>query len=67
LVGNFAAHPIKDTNTGAITDVEEGEAELLIETLESLFDFAFVQPAKWAASKAAINAKLSAAGKPLIS
>ena len=65
-VGNFAAHPIKDTTTGAITDVEEGEAELLIETLESLFDYSFVQPAKWAASKAAINAKLSAAGKPTI-
>ncbi len=52
LVGNFAAHPMKDTNTGSITDVEEGEAELLIETLESMFDYAFVQPAKWAASKA---------------
>lgn len=65
-VGNFAAHPLKDTNTGEITDVEEGEAELLIETLESLFDFAFVQPAKWAASKTAINAKLKAAGKPEI-
>jgi hypothetical protein len=66
LVGNFAAHPIKDTNTGAITDVEEGEAELLLETLENLLDFAFVQPAKWSASKNAINAKLSAAGKLLI-
>jgi hypothetical protein len=65
-VGNFAAHPIKDTTTGAITDVEEGEAELLIETLESLFDYSFVQPAKWSATKAAINAKLSAAGKPTI-
>ena len=65
-VGNFAAHPIKDTTTGAITDVEEGEAELLIETLESLFDYPFVQPAKWSATKAAINAKLSAAGKPTI-
>jgi hypothetical protein len=66
VVGNFAAHPIKDTNTGTITDVEEGEAKLLIETLESLFDYAFVQPAKWSAAKAAINAKLSAAGKPII-
>ena len=49
-----------------ITEVEEGEAELLIDTLESLFDYAFVQPAKWVASKAAINAKLRAAGKPEI-
>lgn len=66
LVGNFAAHPIKDTSTGAIADVEEGEAELLIETLESLFDFAFVQPAKWTAAKHALNARLSATGKPTI-
>jgi hypothetical protein len=66
VIGNFAAHPLKDTNTGAITDVEEGEAELLIETLEILFDYAFVQPAKWGASKAAINSKLRAAGKPEI-
>jgi hypothetical protein len=66
LVGNFAAHPIKDTITGLITDVAEGEGELLIETLESLFDYSFVQPAKWAASKAEINTKLSAADKPTI-
>ena len=64
LIGNFAAHPIEDTYTGAITDVEKGEAERLIETLESLFDYALVQPAKWAASKVAINTKLRAAGKP---
>jgi hypothetical protein len=65
-VGNFAAHPLKDTATGLIQDVEPGEAEWLIETLESLFDFAFVQPAKTASRKAALNAKLAASGKPLI-
>lgn len=64
VVGNFAAHPMKDTNTGLITDVEDGEADLLIETLESLFDYAFVQPARWANAKTALNAKLRAAGKP---
>ena len=26
-VGNFAAHPLKDTSTGEIVDVEPGEAE----------------------------------------
>ena len=41
-VGNFAAHPLKYKNTGEIVDVEEGEAEWLLEVLESLFDFAFV-------------------------
>ncbi|WP_152051355.1 DUF4145 domain-containing protein [Tautonia marina] len=64
LVGNFAAHPMKDSSTGEITEVEPGEAQWLLETLEGLFDFAFVQPAKFAARKMAINAKLRAAGKP---
>jgi hypothetical protein len=66
VIGNFAAHPMKDTNTGAIADVEEGEAGLLVETLDIMFDYAFVQPAKWSAVKAAINAKLRAVGKPEI-
>ena len=66
VIGNFAAHPMKDTNTGVIADVEEGEAELLLQTLEIMFDYAFVQPAKWSAAKTAINAKLRAVGKPEI-
>jgi len=43
-IGNFAAHPNKSTNTGAIIDVEPGEAEWLLDVLEGLFDFYFVQP-----------------------
>ena len=66
MIGNFAAHPMKDTNTGAIADVEEGEAELLLETLEIMFDYAFVQPARWSAAKTTINARLRAVGKPEI-
>jgi hypothetical protein len=66
LVGNFAAFPMKDTNTSATTDIEEGEAELLIETLEGLFDYVFVEPAKWTASKAGLTARLKTAGKPAI-
>ena len=46
VVGNFAAHPLKDTNTGEIVDVEPGEAEWLLDVLEQLFDFAFVRPEK---------------------
>jgi hypothetical protein len=57
---------MKDTNTGAITDVEDGEAELLLEALEILFDYAFVQPARWSAAKAVINTKLRGVGKPEI-
>jgi len=62
-IGNFAAHPLKDSNTGTIVDVEPGEAEWLLEVLESLFDFAFVQPARLANRKAALNQKLQSLGK----
>jgi len=65
-LGNFAAHPEKDTNTGEIIEVEPGEAEWLLDTLEQLFDFAFVQPARLKQKKDALNEKLSAAGKPLL-
>jgi hypothetical protein len=64
VIGNFAAHPMKSTNTGEILDVELGEAEWSLDVLESLFDFYFVQPAKLAAKKAEMNAKLKEAGKP---
>ena len=65
VVGNFAAHPIKSTSTGSIIDVEVGEVELCFDVMEALFDFYFVQPARIAAQKAAINKKLQDAGKPL--
>lgn len=45
-IGNFAAHPTKDKNTGEIVNVESGEAEWLIEVIEALFDFTFIQPKK---------------------
>jgi hypothetical protein len=63
-VGNFAAHPLKSTNTGEVVDVEPGEAEWLIEVIESLFDFAFIQPQRLAARKARLNTKLQSIGKP---
>lgn len=63
-IGNFAAHPIKSTNTGEIIDVETGEAEWLLDTLESLFDFYFVQPEKLKQKRNALNKKLQEAGKP---
>lgn len=64
VVGNFAAHPIKSTNTGEIFDVEQGEAEWLLDTLEGLFDYYFVQPAILQRKRDALNTKLSEAGKP---
>lgn len=63
-IGNFAAHPLKSTNTGLIVDVEPGEAEWLLDVLESLFDFYFVRPAQLATKREALNKKLAEAGKP---
>lgn len=62
-VGNFAAHPTKDTSTGEIVPVEPGEAEWLLDLLEGLFDFYFVAPAETQKRRDALNAKLKAAGK----
>jgi hypothetical protein len=63
-VGNFAAHPTKDTSIGEIVDVEPGEAEWLLDLLEGLFDFYFVEPGETQKRRDALNAKLTAAGKP---
>lgn len=65
-IGNLAAHPMKSQNTGAVLDVEPGEAEWLLEVLEGLFDFYFVQPELLAQRRQAINAKLAEAGKPSV-
>ena len=63
-VGNFAAHPIKSKSTGEVVEVETGEAEWLLDTLESLFDFFFVQPIELEQRRAALDEKLKRAGKP---
>jgi len=66
VIGNFAAHPLKGTNSGEIIEVEPGEAEWTLDVLDSLFDFYFVQPALAKAKKDSINKKLTDAGKPTI-
>jgi len=63
-IGNFAAHPLKSTSTGEIVDVEFGEAEWLLDVIETLFDFYFVQPAIIKAKREALNKKLADIGKP---
>ncbi len=63
-IGNFAAHPIKSTNTGEIVDVELGEAEWLLDVLEGLFDFYFIQPAILKKKREELDKKLGEAGKP---
>jgi hypothetical protein len=65
-IGNFAAHPIKSISSGEIFQVEPGEAELNLVVIEALFDFLFVLPDKMKKQTAALNAKLSGAGKPPI-
>lgn len=63
-IGNYAAHPLKSTASGEIIDVEPGEAEWALDVLEQLFDFYYVQPAKLAAKRLALDAKLATIGKP---
>lgn len=63
-IGNFAAHPIKSTNSGEIVDVEDGEAEWTLDTLVQLFDHYFVGPAEAKKKRDALNAKLADAKKP---
>jgi hypothetical protein len=62
-IGNFAAHPLKDTNSGAILPVEPHEAQWNLEVLEGLFDFYYVAPARSKAKRDALNAKLQAGGQ----
>lgn len=63
VIGNFAAHPLKSTNTGEILDVEPGEAEWQLDVLEQRFDFFFVQPERLKVKRDALNKKLKEAGK----
>jgi hypothetical protein len=63
--GNFSAHPISDITSLQIIDVEPEEAEWCLEILEELFQHYYERPAQAASRKAALNAKLIAAGKPL--
>lgn len=63
-VGNFAAHPLKSTNTGAIVDVEDSEAEWLLDVLEELCDFYYVAPRRALVRREALNRKLADLGKP---
>lgn len=62
-IGNFAAHPQKSMNSGEILPVEPHEAEWNLDVLETLFDYYYVQPAKSAARREALNKKLEEVGK----
>lgn len=62
-IGNFAAHPQKSKNSGEILPVEPHEAEWNLDVLEMLFDFYYVQPARSAVRREALNKKLEETGK----
>jgi hypothetical protein len=62
-IGNLAAHPLKNTNTGEVMPVEPGEAEWLIGVLNSLFDFKFIQPLELQKRTDQLNAKLQEVGQ----
>lgn len=62
--GNFSAHRITDQTTLQVIEVEEEEAEWCLDILEEMFDHYYVRPEQAAARKAALDAKLRAAGKP---
>jgi hypothetical protein len=63
--GNFSAHPITDQTTLQVIDVDPGEAEWCLDILDEMFDHYYVKPAQAKVRKAALDAKLTAAGKPL--
>ncbi|SED16648.1 protein of unknown function [Rhizobiales bacterium GAS191] len=62
--GNFSAHPVTDQTTLQVIEVEDGEAEWCLDILEEMFDHYYVRPALAKSRKAALDAKLAAAGKP---
>ena len=62
--GNFSAHPINDKTALQIIEVEPEEAEWCLEILEECFEHFYAGPATVKARKAALDAKLAAAGKP---
>jgi hypothetical protein len=56
---DFAAHPVKSQHSGEIMPAEPHEAEWNLDVFDSLFDVYYVQPARRAERRAALNAKLS--------
>jgi hypothetical protein len=62
--GNFSAHPITDQTTLQIIDVEDHEAEYCLDILDALFDHYYTRPKEAQRRRAALDAKLTAAGKP---
>ena len=43
-IANFGAHPKKSTNSNEIVEIEKGEAEIMLDLLQELFECIFVKP-----------------------
>ena len=65
-IGNFATHPIKYKNTGEIVEVEDGEAEWVLDVIKELFDHFYVAPLRLKAMRETLNKKLEDSGKSLL-
>jgi hypothetical protein len=63
VVGNFAAHPVKNTNTGEIVSVEPHEAEWTLAILTELLDFYFEREPTSQARRALLADKLKESRK----
>ena len=65
-VSDFYKNPLKSQIPGAIQPTVPAEAELLLEVLDALLDFYYIQPTVSAGRWAALKAKMSFEGKPLL-
>jgi len=61
-LGNLSAHAKQSIATGAIVEVEPGEAEWMLELLEELFDHYYAKPAEAQIRQAALAKKFADAG-----
>lgn len=58
VIGNFAAHPLKNTNTGEVVPVESHEAEWTLAVLAELIEFYFEREPTSRARRDLLAAKL---------
>ena len=64
-IGNFAAHPIENQNSGEIVQVEADEAQWCLYLVSSLIHHFYVVIPDHEQKMAALNKKLAEAGKPV--
>jgi hypothetical protein len=64
-IGKFREYPEKSTRAAEIHSVEPGEAEAILDALDGLFEFYFVQPAEMRRKRDELMAKLNMTWKPV--